>query len=49
MGLGAFDYLAKPVNSKELLHRVAQAVEGKRLKWQIDALSGEERRRHGDG
>jgi DNA-binding NtrC family response regulator len=47
MGLGAFDYLAKPVNSKELLHRVAQAIEGKRLKWQIDALSGEERRRHG--
>lgn len=47
MGLGAFDYLAKPVDSKELLHRVAQAVEGKRLKWQIDALSGEERRRSG--
>jgi DNA-binding NtrC family response regulator len=47
MGLGAFDYLAKPVNSKELLHRVAQAVEGKRMKWQIDALAGEERRRHG--
>ena len=47
MGLGAFDYLAKPVDSKELLHRVAQAVEGKRLKWQIDALSGEERRRGG--
>jgi two-component system, NtrC family, response regulator AtoC len=47
MGLGAFDYLAKPVNSKELLHRVAQAVEGRRMKWQIDALAGEERRRHG--
>jgi DNA-binding NtrC family response regulator len=47
MGLGAFDYLAKPVDSKELLHRVAQAVEGKRLKWQIDTLAGEERRRHG--
>lgn len=47
IGLGAFDYLAKPVDSKELLHRVAQAIEGKRLKWQIDALSGEERRRHG--
>ncbi len=47
MGLGAFDYLAKPVDSKELLHRVAQAIEGKRLKWQCDALSGEERRRHG--
>jgi DNA-binding NtrC family response regulator len=47
MGLGAFDYLAKPVDSKELLHRVAQAIEGKRLKWQLDALSGEERRRHG--
>jgi two-component system, NtrC family, response regulator AtoC len=47
MGLGAFDYLAKPVNSKELLHRVAQAVESKRLKWQVDALSGEQQRRHG--
>lgn len=47
MGLGAFDYLAKPVNSKELRHRVAQAIEGKRLKWQIDALSGDARRRRG--
>jgi DNA-binding NtrC family response regulator len=47
MGLGAFDYLAKPVNAKELLHRVAQAIEGKRLKWQIDALTGEDRRRRG--
>jgi DNA-binding NtrC family response regulator len=47
IGLGAFDYLAKPVDSRELLHRVAQAVEGKRLKWQIDAFSSEERRRNG--
>jgi DNA-binding NtrC family response regulator len=47
MGLGAFDYLAKPVGSKELLHRLTQAVERKRVKWQLDALSGEQRRRHG--
>jgi DNA-binding NtrC family response regulator len=47
MGLGAFDYLAKPVDSDELLHRVAQAIERKRLKWQIEALSGESRRRDG--
>jgi two-component system response regulator HydG len=45
MGLGAFDYLAKPVDSDELLHRVAQAIENKRLKWQLQALSGESRRR----
>src|SRR6476659_8189193 len=47
MGLGAFDYLAKPVESDELLHRVAQAIENKRLTWQVQALSGESRR--GDG
>jgi two-component system response regulator HydG len=47
MGLGAFDYLAKPLDPDELLHRVAQGVEKKRLKWQIEALSGESRRRDG--
>jgi two-component system response regulator HydG len=45
--LGAFDYLAKPVDAKELLHRVGQALEARRLKSAVDALSGEVRRRHG--
>jgi DNA-binding NtrC family response regulator len=47
MRLGAFDYLAKPVDAKELLHRVEQALEARRLKRAVDALSGEVRRRHG--
>jgi DNA-binding NtrC family response regulator len=47
MRLGAFDYLAKPVDPKELLHRVNQALEARRLKREVDALSGEVRRHHG--
>lgn len=47
MRLGALDYLAKPVDPKELLHRVGQALEARRLKREIGALSGEVRRRHG--
>ncbi len=47
MRLGAFDYLAKPVDPKELLHRISQALEARRLKHAVDALSGEVRRRHG--
>ncbi len=47
MRLGAFDYLAKPADPKELLHRVAQALETRRLKRAVDALSGEVRRRDG--
>ncbi len=47
MGLGAFDYLAKPVDSAELLHRVAQAIEAKRLRWQVETLSRESLRRDG--
>ena len=47
MRLGAFDYLAKPVDSKELLHRVAQALEARRLKREVAALAGEVKRRHG--
>ncbi len=46
MRLGSFDYLSKPVDPKELLHRVGQAVETRRLKRAVDALSGEMRRRH---
>jgi two-component system response regulator HydG len=45
MRLGAFDYLAKPADPKELLHRVGQALEARRLKRTVDALSGEIRRR----
>jgi DNA-binding NtrC family response regulator len=47
MRLGAFDYLAKPTDPKELLHRVAFALETRRLKRAVDALSGEVRRRQG--
>ncbi len=47
MRLGAFDYLAKPADPKELLHRVGQALEERRLKREVHALSGEVRRRHG--
>jgi DNA-binding NtrC family response regulator len=46
MRLGAFDYLAKPAEPKELLHRVAQALETRRLKQAVDALAGEVRRHH---
>lgn len=47
MRLGAFDYLTKPVDPKELLHRLDQALEGRRLKRAVNALSGEVRRHHG--
>ena len=47
MRLGALDYMAKPVDTKELLHRVAQALEARRLRREVAALSGEVRRRHG--
>lgn len=47
MRLGAFDYLTKPVDPTVLLHRLGQAVEPRRLKREVDALSGEVRRRHG--
>jgi two-component system response regulator HydG len=45
--LGALDYLTKPVDAPELLHRVAQAIEARQLKKEVHALSGEVRRRHG--
>jgi two-component system, NtrC family, response regulator HydG len=45
--LGALDYLTKPVDPPELLHRIGQAVESRRLKREVDALSGEVRRRQG--
>jgi DNA-binding NtrC family response regulator len=45
--LGALDYLTKPVDPPELLHRISQALEARRLKREVHALSGEVRRRHG--
>ncbi|MEO8431439.1 MAG: sigma-54 dependent transcriptional regulator [Acidobacteriota bacterium] len=47
MRLGAFDYLSKPVEPKELLHRISQALETRNLKRSVAALSGEVRRRRG--
>ncbi len=47
MRLGAFDYLAKPVDPQELRYRVEQAFESRRLRREVEALSGEVRRRHG--
>ena len=47
MRLGAFEYLSKPADGKELVHRVEQALEARRLKREVAALSGEVRRRHG--
>jgi two-component system response regulator HydG len=47
MRLGAMDYLTKPVDAEELLHRVRHAVEARALKRKVHALSGEVRRRHG--
>ena len=47
MKMGAFDYLSKPVQSKELLHRVDLALEARRLRKEVSALSGEVRRRQG--
>ena len=45
--LGAIDYLTKPVDPSELLHRVAQTLEARQLRREVHALSGEVRRRHG--
>ncbi len=47
MRLGAFDYLPKPLEPAELRHRVEQAFAARRLRREVEALSGEIRRRHG--
>src|SRR5262249_49932714 len=45
--LGAFDYIPKPVDPRELVHRVGLALELRKLKRESRAFSGEGRRRHG--
>ncbi len=49
MRLGAIDYLAKPVDPVELIHRVQKAVDTRALRHEIVALSEEVRRRDGGG
>jgi len=45
--VGAFDYISKPVDPRELVHRVGLALDMRRLKRDTRALNGEVRRRHG--
>jgi DNA-binding NtrC family response regulator len=45
--LGAFDYTSKPVDPRELVHRIGLALDLRRLKRESRALVGEVRRRHG--
>ena len=49
MRLGAIDYLAKPVDPAELIHRVEKAADARALRREITALSEEVRRRDGAG
>jgi two-component system, NtrC family, response regulator HydG len=44
---GAFDYISKPVDPRELAHRIGLAVDVRRMKRDTRALAGEVRRRHG--
>jgi len=45
--LGAFDYISKPVDPRELVHRIGLALEVRKLKRESRSFSGEVRRRHG--
>lgn len=45
--LGAFDFVRKPVDARELIHRVSAALEARRMSRESRALAGEVRRRHG--
>lgn len=47
MRLGAFDYLTKPIDPDELLRRVNQAVEMRRMRMHVSALEREVGRRRG--
>ena len=47
MRLGASDYVSKPVDPKELAHRIGLVLELKRVRRECRALAGEVRRRHG--
>jgi DNA-binding NtrC family response regulator len=44
---GAFDFIRKPADAGELVHRVSAALEARRIERDLRALSGEVRRRHG--
>jgi two-component system, NtrC family, response regulator HydG len=44
---GAYDYLAKPFQSEELLVRVEKALEKRRLLGEVSLLAGDFRRRYG--
>jgi two-component system response regulator HydG len=44
---GAYDFLAKPFKEDELLLRVSQALEKRRLLGEVSLLAGEFRRRYG--
>src|SRR5438552_13197206 len=44
---GASDLVRKPVDARELVHRVSAALEARRIERDLRALSGEVRRRHG--
>jgi len=45
--LGASDYVSKPVDPRELAHRIGLVLELKRVRRECRALAGEVRRRHG--
>ncbi|HYV49353.1 MAG TPA: sigma-54 dependent transcriptional regulator [Myxococcaceae bacterium] len=47
MRLGAYDYVTKPFQERELMHRVARAVERGRLLATVNALAGDFNARHG--
>ncbi len=47
MRVGAFDYIAKPFREPELLIRVANAMERRRLLAQVDLYARDFERRHG--
>jgi two-component system, NtrC family, response regulator HydG len=45
--LEALDYVSKPVDPRELAHRIGLALDLRRLRRESHALAGEVRRRHG--
>jgi len=47
MRLGAYDYVTKPFQERELVHRVARAVERGKLLATVNALAGDFNARHG--
>jgi two-component system response regulator HydG len=44
---GAYDYVTKPFQERELVHRVARAVERGKLLNTVNALAGDFNARHG--